>query len=53
MAFSNVSSAALSALSTLLGSAGVFCLVASFRTPILGAQAFVMLAAASAITLTR
>lgn len=48
-----VSRAALSALSTLLGSAGVFCLVASFRTPILGAQAFMMLGAASAITLAQ
>jgi hypothetical protein len=53
MTAATISRAALSALSTLLGSAGVFCLYASFHTPLLGAQAFVMLGAASAITLTR
>jgi multisubunit Na+/H+ antiporter MnhB subunit len=42
---------ALRLLSTLLGGYGIFCLILSFEVPRLGAQAFLLLATATAICL--
>jgi hypothetical protein len=40
---------ALRLLSAILGGSGIFCLIMSFGTPQLGAQAFVLLVTATAI----
>ena len=40
---------ALQLLSAVLGGYGIFCLIMSYAVPALGAQAFVLLGAASAI----
>jgi hypothetical protein len=40
---------ALRLLSAILGGCGVFCLIMSFSVPELGAQAFLLLATATAI----
>ena len=42
---------ALRALSAVLGGYGVFCLIMSFDVPRLGAQAFMLICAATAICL--
>jgi hypothetical protein len=44
-----LSQLALRLLSAVLGGYGIFCLIMSFDVPQLGAQAFILLATASAI----
>jgi hypothetical protein len=43
---------ALSSISTIFGSLGVFCVFRSFEVPRLGLQALLLLGAATAIVLT-
>jgi hypothetical protein len=44
-----LSQLALRLLSAILGGYGIFCLIMSFAVPEVGAQAFILLAAATAI----
>jgi hypothetical protein len=46
---SMLSQLALRLLSAILGGSGIFCLIVSFDVPEIGAQAFILLLAASAI----
>jgi hypothetical protein len=44
-----LSQLALRLLSAILGGSGIFCLIVSFDVPEVGAQAFILLATATAI----